>query len=91
MKRYQCHKQVFAAKILSIADRTLYLENGSEFTCPWSMLARILPVPGDYLVTYDDGYQSVSPGKAFEEGYSEIEPIRLTPANDPSPLPQLEG
>jgi hypothetical protein len=28
MKRYQCHKQVFAAKILSIADRTLYLEDG---------------------------------------------------------------
>jgi hypothetical protein len=55
------------------------------------MLARSLPVPGDYLVTYDDGYQSISPGKAFEEGYSEIEPIRLTPANDPSPLPQLEG
>lgn len=28
------------------------------------------PAAGGYFVVYDDGYQSFSPGKAFEEGYS---------------------
>lgn len=32
------------------------------------------PQPGQYLVTYKDGYTSVSPAAAFEEGYSRIIP-----------------
>ncbi len=34
------------------------------------MFARYTPVVGDYYVVYDDGYASISPAKAFEEGYS---------------------
>ncbi len=30
------------------------------------------PQPGGYFVVYDDGYQSFSPAKAFEEGYTPI-------------------
>ncbi len=30
------------------------------------------PRPGGYLVIYNDGYQSYSPAKAFEEGYTRI-------------------
>lgn len=28
--------------------------------------------PDNYYVVYDDGYASISPGKAFEDGYSEV-------------------
>lgn len=37
------------------------------------MLARYSPTVGDYLVVYADGYESFSPGAAFEEGYTRIE------------------
>ncbi len=37
-----------------------------------NMIARYMPVPGDYYVVYDDGYKSFSPAKAFEEGYTRI-------------------
>ena len=30
------------------------------------------PQPGGYFVVYEDGYQSWSPAKAFEDGYSKI-------------------
>lgn len=30
---------------------------------------RYMPVPGDFIVQYADGYWSVSPRKAFVEGY----------------------
>jgi len=29
-------------------------------------------MPGDYYVVYEDGYKSISPAKAFEEGYTLI-------------------
>jgi hypothetical protein len=38
------------------------------------LFVRYTPVPGDYYVLYEDGYNSISPRKAFLEGYS--------PAND---------
>ncbi|HLG97188.1 MAG TPA: hypothetical protein VKX49_12825 [Bryobacteraceae bacterium] len=31
------------------------------------------PQPGGYFVVYEDGYESFSPAKAFEEGYTRIE------------------
>jgi hypothetical protein len=31
-----------------------------------------MPLPGDYLVIYEDGYRSISPAKAFEDGYTRI-------------------
>jgi hypothetical protein len=33
------------------------------------------PQVGGYYVLYDDGYASYSPAKAFEEGYTRIDPI----------------
>ena len=35
-------------------------------------VSRYMPKPGDYFVVYDDGYESYSPAKAFEEGYTRI-------------------
>lgn len=35
-------------------------------------VAKHKPQPGGYYVVYDDGYESFSPGKAFEEGYTRI-------------------
>lgn len=37
-------------------------------------LRRHLPVVGGYVVRYEDGYTSFSPAKAFEDGYTLIEP-----------------
>lgn len=37
-----------------------------------ALWARYVPVVGDYLVVYDDGYFSLSPKKAFEDGYSRV-------------------
>lgn len=37
-----------------------------------AMLARYIPVPGDYIVTQDDGYQYINPREVFERKYSPI-------------------
>lgn len=80
-----------ASRILGVAGQTLFLEDGSEFIMPWAMTARYMPTVGDFFMVYDDGYQAISPRKAFEEGYAEIVTQTIVAANDPSPLPQLEG
>lgn len=79
MKKYQCHKQVWADKIRRIeldpagsGDCFVYLENSSGDYCERAMLTRFTPEPGDYLVVYEDGYRSFSPAAAFEAGYTEV-------------------
>jgi hypothetical protein len=77
--RYECHKKVWALKIHSIStmdpddnSRLVYFQ-GTCFPpilCPGAMFARYIPVEGDYLVVYEDGYKSFSPKQAFEEGYT---------------------
>jgi hypothetical protein len=37
------------------------------------MVARYVPVPGDFYVIYEDGYRSFSPRKAFLEGYTLVQ------------------
>lgn len=37
---------------------------------PESAVVRYRPQPGDFLVVYEDGYQSFSPRKAFLEGHT---------------------
>ena len=81
MPRYKCHKVVSALKIgegpievqengdaiFPIADggfAPLLIENATTM--------RYFPSPGDYFVVYEDGYKSISPRKAFEEGYTRI-------------------
>ena len=81
MPRYQCHKQVQALKIAGISlpqneasDAELaFAEAGyAPKLMPRAWLDKHNPEIGGYLVVYDDGYQSFSPAKAFEEGYKRI-------------------
>ena len=85
MKTYQSHKKVQAAKIVAVTESV----NGLTFTYADGhgetvynddpKIARYRPAVGDYLVQYADGYQSFSPAKAFEEGYSELDAAGRTP------------
>jgi len=77
LPQYRCHKIVRAAKIARIDPTGLVLEYsigagiaaiGVDVTP--AFFARHRPEVGGYFVVYDDGYQSFSPAKAFEEGYS---------------------
>lgn len=80
MPRYRCHKVVHALKIDGIIEvmtdgqaRLRIAEPGfAPITVAQEVVSRRLPIHGDYLVVYEDGYQSISPGKAFEDGYSRI-------------------
>ncbi len=78
--RYRCHKQVSAAKILRVTARasggaSVELEgDASVHHLSPDMVRRYMPIEGDYLVRYDgDGYESISPARAFEDGYSRID------------------
>ena len=75
MPRYQSHKKVWALKIAAVDERRLsFAESGyAPILVEHNMFARYTPVPGDYYVVYDDGYKSISPAKAFEEGYTRID------------------
>jgi hypothetical protein len=50
----------------------LELEDGSKFTATKEMMSRMLPEPGDYLVTQSDGYVYLNPKDVFERKYSLI-------------------
>lgn len=77
LPRWQSHKIVHAAKIKSIDKlETLELEgaNGASVfvkAAP-NMFARYTPIGGDYYVVYEDGYASISPHQAFEQGYHRL-------------------
>ncbi len=83
---YRCHKRVQAVKIkdVNLHDPTVS-DPPVEFSGGFIIhdLPTPGPIPfdadfwhkhqpkaGDYLVIYEDGYCSISPGKAFEEGYT---------------------
>lgn len=83
MPRYRSHKTVRAAPIIRIGPKTsvdtstvliIKLPDGSEhpFVPVVAEMADKAAV-GDYAVQYDDGYRSVSPRKAFEDGYTLID------------------
>lgn len=78
MNRYQCHKQVRAAKVVEIGPyddkeaRVLHLDNGETPSVYLNSQFKNTEV-GDYYVVYDDNYASRSPAKAFEEGYTLID------------------
>lgn len=83
MTRWKCHKEVSAEKILHISDPT---EPGNEsdgsrilhFAGSFRRVDRHYvqkhqPAVGGYFVVYDgDFYQSYSPAKAFEDGYTKL-------------------
>lgn len=74
LPRWQSHKIVHAAPIVKIEGDIITLDVGlpgghDDVRAAPKMFERYRPVPGDYYVVYDDGYASISPKKAFEEGY----------------------
>ena len=77
MKTYQCHKRVKAAQIISFGQDgdhpVIHLDDGAFASLPKT--TTYAAVIGDYLVEYDDSYRSISPKKAFEDGYTEIAPL----------------
>lgn len=77
-KEYRSHKNVKASPITSIGKKTssdtatvLVVDGSEPFTPNVSEMADNAAV-GDYAVIYEDGYRSVSPKKAFEDGYTQI-------------------
>ena len=95
---YKSHKTVRAAKI------TAFRQNGNpdmpdlvlgDISCIVSLLPdwhqKHKPKVGGYLVQYEDGYQSYSPAKAFEEGYTEVQSTgQLTQSADSGLLPHQQ-
>jgi len=83
LKPFTCHKSVSAAEITSVGNyrtdpslpdgkrlvRSVTLERTVTIELPDAMFVRYVPVPGDFLVVYEDGYKSFSPRRAFLEGY----------------------
>ena len=81
MPKYRSHKTVWAMKIKAIEPQS---EDGTVVVCetPEGEESRILVTPeyqrkhnpyiGGYYVQYEDGYESFSPAKVFEEGYTRI-------------------
>lgn len=82
LPRYKCHKEVGALKIKALQnnpDGSLTItpeEPGfAQFNIEASSVplhAAARPEPGWYFVEYENGYQSFSPAKAFEEGYKRV-------------------
>ena len=81
LPKYKCHKEVHALKIAGISlpqnesgDAELAFED--ERYAPILMkkawLNKHNPEVGGYYVVYKDGYESYSPAKPFEEGYTRI-------------------
>lgn len=73
LPKWKCHKVVSAASIMDYQANTIMLETGDVVTAANGMFARYTPQPGDYYVVYEDGYASISPKKAFEDGYTRME------------------
>lgn len=75
MPQYMSHKKVWALQIKAVDGyRLSFVDEGfADREVPPEMFARYTPVPGDYFVQYaGDGYLSISPQMAFEEGYSRL-------------------
>jgi len=78
MPQYQCHKKVWALKIKNVSiersmdgKMTLEFEGGfAPMIMDNDFRQKNNPHAGGYFVRYEGGYESFSPAKAFEEGYS---------------------
>ena len=80
LQKYKCHKVVEAGKIVEVdldnqGGHYLLLEGfGEPLLVGDSYMHKHRPQVGGYYVVYEDGYESFSPAKAFEAGYTKIEP-----------------
>jgi len=79
MPKYKCHKEVRALKIAAMEvqqDGSVRIQPHDAgydvFTVSAEYWAKHKPEVGGYYVVYEDGYESYSPAKAFEDGYSPI-------------------
>lgn len=77
---YQCHKRVRAARITGMRPagegggyQLLLGEIGGLVSVDASWMQRHSVELGGYFVQYDDGYNSFSPAKAFEDGYTRLD------------------
>ncbi len=81
MHRYQCHKIVEAAKIISVTGNVVRVESDTPghdtvIAVPEGWRSRFTPEsPHDlgYLVRYKDGFWSWSPTQAFVDGYTRLQ------------------
>jgi len=82
LPRWKCHKEVAAVKIaeirLNVPESTAILVSEKcphviSIRVPFTYLEKHEPVVGGYYVLYEDGYESFSPAKAFEGGYTLVE------------------
>ena len=75
MKQFISHKVVHAAQIVSISlrpDAAMLLTLDDNQRVPHPGTTKYTPFVGDYYIVYKDGYRSLSPKLAFEEGYTEV-------------------
>ena len=56
----------------SCPDLMLRLADGRNYKADTSMTCRYVPVPGDYLVRQEDGYEYLNPKDVFERKYREL-------------------
>lgn len=76
--RYKANPiEVDAYPIVSVGKRgkdgmPIALENGTNYNATPDMLARMIPVVGDYLVLQADGYVYLNPKDVFEHKYSPV-------------------
>jgi hypothetical protein len=88
LPRWKCHKEVRAFKIAKVwmgeSTGIWYLfssESGvGPIVVPNEYIERYKPEQGGYYVRYADGYESFSPTKAFEEGYTRLTESQKEPA-----------
>lgn len=50
----------------------LGISNGTKVVADKGMIARYIPVEGDYLVTQPDGYFYINPKDVFEKKYTPL-------------------
>ncbi len=73
---YKCHKEVRALKIAGYhfdGDGPVILPDDPRFPpfrVSLAYMQKHQPKAGGYYVLYADGYESFSPAKAFEDGYT---------------------
>ncbi len=88
MPQYRSHKDVWALKIAAVhrvlehdaegrdiltgADLVFVDANYAQKRVSAAYVQKHDPGPNTYYVVYADGYESCSPAKAFEEGYTRI-------------------
>lgn len=83
LPKYRSHKIVWALKIAAISqgpDGSLSISPAEDGYAPFIVPAKFVPkhrdgVPevGWYWVRYANDYESFSPAKAFEEGYTRVD------------------